>query len=422
MQSRGLARVHRELGSLWGATRHAAGYRRHPFATRYMSSARYAAALTAINSLPELASAKATPDASAAYDYFKRALEIVGKAGDPKLVIVAHGYLARHAYTIGDAATERAHRVAVIDGLRNEAAAAGADNDPETTSLLASAYNGLALTCLRVAGSESLLAAGAAADAAERHSVSAHSRVAASLHAALARPRGSEGQRMLLSAIASMEVEDDPLDIPGFASFFLGLFADEDAGGASDKECLRRLRDVIERWKGRDDFDLVEIQCATARELMRRGSRSSPDRGYSRLGRDAVDDAEDILAAALATSQRLGNKLDMSEPLLGLAILYHATKRNVEAEGLFRSVEERFSALERRKAFTVVSAELCCRMLDAFATFLSDVGRGREAEMKRARAAEIRAMFPSILGQEPHVPLWFVDSCIELYAVPQPLL
>jgi hypothetical protein len=386
-------------------------------------SARYASAVTAINSLSELSDAKATPDRWAAYDYLKRALHIVSNAGDPTLVIVANSYLARHAFAFGDGAAERNYRYHVIGGLHRAYTPddRNPENDVDSAALLANAYNGLALACLRVSGSASLNAAARAADAAVQLSVSAHSRLASSLHAALARPRGSEGQRMLLSAIAGMENQDGPLDIPGFASFFLGIFGEKDGGGPSDGDSLKRLNDLVERWRGRDDYILVEVQCATAREIISRASfHSSGPR--SPLRTDATDDAEEILGQALTTADRLGKRLDMCEPLLGLAELYHRMNRAVEAEGMFRSVEKRFSGLEQHRAFNFVSAELYCRMQRAFAAFLSDVGRSREADMKRSSLAVVQGIFPDILNTEsPHVPLWFVDRCIEHYSVPQHL-
>jgi hypothetical protein len=114
----------------------------------------------------------------------------------------------------------------------------------------------------------------------------------------------------------------------------------------------------------------------------------------------------------------MGNNLDMSEPLLGLARLYAAKGRDVEAEGLFRSVEERFSGLAEKRAFTVLPAEVFCRSMDSFSAFLENIGRRREADIKRDRTAEVRALYPEILGHTPHAPLWFVDSCIRRYCVP----
>jgi hypothetical protein len=389
---------------------------------RKLSSIRYSEAKSAISSLPELSAAKETPDASAAYGHLKRALDVVSNAGDRKLVIVAQGHLAAHCYKVGQAGVERMHRVAAIDALLLEEAESAdkKDDGDDTPALLSAAYNGLALSCLRVGDAENLLAAGAAADLAERHATTAQMRLGGSLHAALARTRGSQGQRIMLSAIAGVGGDiravdgGVSIDTPVFATLFSGMFAESDNGGPGDEAAMQKMRDGVERWAGRaDDFDMVESRCAAAREFVsRRGPDASPE------SKMRLDEAESFLTDALKQSERLGNKLDMSEPLLGLADLYAAKGRSVEAEGLYRSVEERFGGLVEKKTFTVLPAEVFCRSMDSFSAFLESVGRGREADTKRERAAKVRALYPEILGRTPHVPLWFVDSCIGFYRVP----
>jgi hypothetical protein len=228
---------------------------------RGLTSSGYTAAHAALNSLPDLAAAHETPDASAAYDHLKRALDIVSNAGDRKLVVVAHGHLATHCYKVGQAGVERMHRVAAIDALLAEAAdcADKAEELDDTNTAICAAYNGLSLSCLRVGDAEHLLAAGAAADMAERRATTAQMRLGASLHAALARPRGSEGQRIMLSAIAGVggEVVDSTngseVDVPAFANLFIGMFSESD-GGASDEAALQKMRDVVSRWSGRQDL------------------------------------------------------------------------------------------------------------------------------------------------------------------------
>jgi hypothetical protein len=382
-------------------------------ARRGLASARYAAAEAALGSLPELQAARETPDASAAYGHLKRALDVVSNVGDRKLVVVAHGHLARLCYSVGRPDVERSHRVAAIDALLQEDADARDDGEP--AALLAAAYNGLALSCLRVSGAESALAAGAAAASAEAYARSAPMRLAASLHAGLARPAGSDAQRLLLSAVARLDVAAEPgeVDVAGWADFFLAVNGVSDGGGPGDERALARMRGLLARWDERDDFDLVEAQCAAARELVRRGPDGA---GANATG---LDEAEGLLTVALKSAERLGNKLDMSEPVLGLAQLYAAKRLKVEAEGMFRSVEDRFAGLKERHAFTVLTAEVYCRALEQFAHFLGGVGRDAEAASKRKDANEVRAQFPAILGTSaPPVPLWFVDSCIEHYAVP----
>lgn len=366
---------------------------------------RYAAASSALNSLPELKSARETADASLAYSHLQRALEIVTPANDRKLVIVAHGHLARLCHSVGRAAAERAHRVAAIEALHAEAAA-GSDEDE---ALLSRAYSGLALACLRVGGDESALAASSAASAAEACAVGARGKIEAGLLGALARPQG-KGQRILLSAVGKLGGEmveeewEQGVDVAGFAEFFLAVRSEK-----GDGEALRRLDRLVDKWAGRG-FDEVEIRVAAAREYVFR------DGGMKR--------AEALLTEALGIAEKLGNKLDMSEPVLGLAVFYGAMERKIEAEGMFRSVEDRFEGLREKNAFTVLTAEIYCRAMEQFAVFLQKAGRGKEAEVKRGRASDVRALFPAVLqtGSPPHVPFWFVDSCIEHYAVPSEIM
>lgn len=405
-----------------------------PATARAFSSARYAAASAALASLPELQAARDTPDFGAAHAHLARALDIAQNAGDPRLVVVARGHLARLCHAAGRGAAEREHRVAALDVLRAEAAdvdAAAAASRAEAAELLAASCNGLALACLRVRGAESALAAGAAAAEAERaarDSGDRDARLAAALHAALACRQGADGRRVLLAAVARLGREgvvaqDDgavatgSVDAVGWADFFLAIGAPVDGGGADDVRALERMRGLVDRWTPRGGFDLVEARCAAAKELLRRGGGSS--RVPSAAKAAVVDEAEELLTAALADAERLGNKLDSSEPVLGLALVYAAKGMKVEAEGMFNSVEARFRALRERAAFTVLTAEVYCRALDEFARFLERIGRDTEAAAKRKDADEVRAQFPEILGDGgPPIPLWFVDSCIEHYAVP----
>lgn len=371
---------------------------------RALTSARYAAASSALNSLPELKSARETADASLAYSHLERALEIVTPANDRKLIIVAHGHLARLCHSVGRAAAERAHRVAAIEALHAEAA----DGSDEDEALLSRAYGGLALACLRVGGDESALAAASAASAAEACAVGARGKVEAGLLGALARPQG-KGQRILLSAVGKLggevvEKEEEGVDVAGFAEFFLAVRAEK-----GDGDALGRLDRLVDRWAGRG-FDEVEVRVAAAREYV------------FRVGE--MNRAEELLTEALGIAEKLGNKLDTSEPVLGLAVLYGAMERKIEAEGMFRSVEDRFEGLREKSAFTVLTAEIYCRAMEEFAAFLQKAGRDKEAEVKRGRASDVRALFPAVLqtGSPPHVPFWFVDSCIEHFAVPSEIM
>lgn len=392
---------------------------RPALSARFLASNRYSEAEATLNTLPELKAANETPDATAAYDHLKRALDIVSNAGDHKLVVVAHGYLAQLCYRVGQPDAEGLHRLMAIKALKEDAGleedSSTIPGDPDAAGALSNAFNGLSLCRLRANKPGNMDVASAAAKEAELYAQSASMRLAASLHKALALQRGSAEQRLVLSALSNMSGEvplgqsGEP-DVPGFATLFLALFAETDVGGPSDEKALGRLKALLSRWEDREGFDLVELQCAAARQMVTRGP--------SGAGNSAnLDAAEGLLVSALKSSERLGNKLDMAEPLLGLAHLYAAQSRKIEAEGMFRSVEERFSGLMARSAFNVLSAEVFCRVMDEFALFLDGVGRESEAESKRRDAAKLRAQFPHILGTPPPVPLWFVDSCIDHYAV-----
>lgn len=385
----------------------------HWYPRRHLASAKYEAANSALNSLPEISAAKNAPNASVAHEYLKRAFEIVSHAGDPRLVILAHGRLARHYYDVGLASAERMHRVAMIDILETEMKL---DRDDATPALLSASYNGLALSCLRVGDDEYLLAAAAAADAAGRHAASARARLSATLHSALSRPRGSESQSIMLSAItagAGFNANGlDPVDLPGFARFYEALFAKHDSGGPKDTNALTILRHLVNRWQAKDNFDLIEVECALGTQLVNRGSAESENARYA--------EAEDVLSSALSRARRVGTEIDCCEPYLAIARLYTRMRRHVEAEGLYRNIDENFTKLLDKKALSVMSADLFCRATTEYAELMGRVGRRREAEVLRNRIENVRKMFPEILSHTPHVPMWTVDSCIRQYDLPNP--
>lgn len=411
---------------------------RAPQNLRRLSSARYAAAVAALNSLPEITESENARDPSTAYDLLERALAVVAPVGDQKLVVVAHSRLARHCYATGDSERERDHRIAAINVLESELSSAspgsGNGNDDQdlefSQAQLCNAYNGLALSCLRVGTAESLVAAASAAMAAERHAVSAKQRLASSLHSALSRPPGSELQMMLLSAICGAgrtDLGDDgdsvasksspkDVDIVGYAKFFHGLLTPRDKSDEANQEALISLREVVQTWENEEKgFDVVEAQCATARELLLRAPSNDPGQVKKHQ-----EEAEGLLTTAHSIAERIGNKIDVSEPLIGFAELSQSRESFVEAEGFYRSVEERFESAVQKNAFSVASAEVYCRSLAGFAQLLRRVGRVREAETKDEKAHQVKSLCPAILMHQPHVPMWFVESCTEQYEVPQP--
>lgn len=382
---------------------------------RYLSSARYQAANSALNSLPEISAAQEAPNPYVARDHLKRALEIVSNTGDPRLVILAHGRMANVYFELGLASVERSHRVAMIDLLEEELKHG---SDEATPELLSAAYNALALSCLRVGDNEHLLAAGAAAEAAGRNAISVSARLSATLNTAISRPPGSESQRVLLSAVTAGAGQHADItksyDLPGFARYFSGLFATCDAGGPHDISALDSLRELRSRWESKNDWDLVEVECTLARQLTKRQDR--------RNDTERFNEAEEILSSALSRARELGSELDTCEVLLAIAELYAIMRRSLEAEGLFRRIDEHMGKLYEKRAFSVASADLFCRASSKFAELMKRLNREREAEILTAKLSDVRNLFPEVLSRPPHIPLWTVDSCIRLYDLPNPFL
>lgn len=130
---------------------------------------------------------------------------------------------------------------------------------------------------------------------------------------------------------------------------------------------------------------------------------------------------------AVRVAADVGTELDKGEPLLALAELYLRTGRVVEAEGLYRSIEERFEPVRSRRMFSVASAEFYARAMDKYALFLESVSfngikRGREGEMKRVKGEEVRDLFPEVLRGDAAVPVWVVDSLLPWFELPVPRL
>lgn len=398
-------------------------------ALRAMHSARPHApieeAARAVAALGEVREASQSADAAVVRVLLGRVLDVVragagGRGLGGMHEAVAHGYLARHFHAVGDVAAERGHRLGVVECLQAEAA--GADEG----GLVCQGYNALALACLRMHDAEGQLAAAAAAAAAERAAVTSGLRLSSALHAALARERGGEDQMLMLSALAAVggtagaSGEQSGLDVPGFARLFSGVFARTSASESADADAIDQLRALIVRWDARKDFDLVEALCCGGEQLV---LRSRGNAAY-------LDQAEDFYTRALRLTDEIrGSALDRCEPLLGLAQLYAARGKPVEAEGLFRAVEEPFAAPLAKRAFTVSAADVYCRAMNAFAEFLDKCewnGRTRETEAakKREQASGVQAMFPSVLDAtaRPLVPLWYIDSAMPHFELPQPQL
>lgn len=207
--------------------------------------------------------------------------------------------------------------------------------------------------------------------------------------------------RALLSALVAVDDREvDVLDIPGFARLFLALHGGQGVDRADHAKAL------VVRWEGRGGFDYVEALCTAATVVDEEGD---------------PDLAEDLLVKGLRVAGDIGNDLDKSEPLLRMAGVYERTGRAVEAEGLYRSVEERFAKVWEKRMFTVSSADVYARAMQRFGEFLDRVefnGRTREKEgqAKRERAREVREIYPEVLGEgQPCVPFWVVDSILPYF-------
>lgn len=340
---------------------------------------------------------------------------------------VVHSLLARHYHRVGDLTNERAHRLDAISALWQDASGnESTDNahvgdersvPEEYRALIATSHIALAVSCLRAPGAEALLAASAAASTAERFAFTENQRLASSLLTALSSGRGSPRQKLMLSALTAMDVDPTTaaVDVPGFARYFLATLGGE--GKAADKSATDNAHALVVRWDQRGGFDFIEALCAAADVICQQEGKSN------------WEQANDLLERAVKEAGRIGNDLDKGEPLLGMAKLYVRRGRIVEAEGMFRSVEERFEPLRSRMAFTVSSADLYCRNMEAFADFLSRVEfngrlREREGDVKREKMAPVRDMYASILNgtEERNAPLWFVDSVLPHFEIPAPLV
>lgn len=227
---------------------------------------------------------------------------------------------------------------------------------------------------------------------------------------ALSAPRGSRVATTLCTALLNLEndeKDDRVLDVVGFARVGMMLRAEGEDAKADHAKAL------VVRWEG-GGYDFVEALCMAADCVKKVGEREL---------------AEDLLGRALRVAGELGNELDKSEALLGLAVLYEERGNIIEAEGLYRAIEERFDKVRENDRFTVSSADVYCRAVERFASFLeraevNGVKRDKEATLRRQRAAEVRALFPEVLG-EPRgdaVPLWVVDSLLPHFELPAPAL
>ena len=215
----------------------------------------------------------------------------------------------------------------------------------------------------------------------------------------------------MLSALTAVDNRppSSTIDVPGFARYFLSNLPP-----SSSLDPLDHAEALLVRWDSHPGFDHVEALVSAARVTMKlRGS-------------DGFAQAHDYLTRALKEVDNIGNELDKAEPLLALAELYAEKGSVVEAEGLFRSVEQRFEPAVKRSAFTVASAAVYCKSMSAFAAFLERVEfngktREREAKDKREKMVKVKDVFPEVLaGAEQNVPLWFVESVMPHFDMPIP--
>lgn len=121
---------------------------------------------------------------------------------------------------------------------------------------------------------------------------------------------------------------------------------------------------------------------------------------------------------AVNVAADIGNDLDKSEPLLALAAMSENDGRIVEAEGLYRAVEERLDNVREKTGFSLAAADVYVRGLERFAAFLARAqwngkSREREAQVRLEKVGQVRGAFGDLLCEgERRAPLWIVESLL----------
>lgn len=359
-----------------------------------------------VRQLPEVTSARSAGAPALAGAELARARAILEQANaDPAAVAVAAHLEALNAHARGKLRAELSARSATVAALR-AADSLGTERAP----LVSAAAAARAIASLRGpdAGAAALLAADAATAATD-----AHTRLTAELAGAAAAPdtRAAAARLSAVAALAPAPPKNGP-DVGGLAR---ALLAARDNSSA-----VEQLTALVTRWDASRpaSFDYVEALVAGGRARAREAEGME---GESK--RKAWAAAEDLMAKALQVAGAVGNELDKAEALLGIAQLYARRGNVVEAEGLFRSVEERFAAPIERDCISVSAAAVYVRAMHSYALFLENCEfagrkRTREGEVVRAKGEVVRDVFGEILAMKSVAPLWIVDSLLPSLELP----
>lgn len=366
--------------------------------------------------LPEVSNARSSgsPALSGAELTRARAILVQAKANPVSVAIVAH-LEALNCHARGLFTAEMRARTATVDALLDSSSASVLGD--EQSPLISAAASARAVASLR--GFDSSFATSAASFAAN-HAVCPHTRLTAELCGAASQIKDEESAaRARLSAITALapsgeKIKSQDPDLGGLAR---AIGATTESSESNDE-----LRGLVVRWDSNRPatFDYVEALVATGKAITRESiSISNDDERRKRL----ESEAEDFLAKALEVSGTIGNELDKAEALLAIAQLYARKGNIVEAEGLFRSVEERFAKGIERDAITVSAAGVYVRTMNAYGQFLENSEfagnkRTKEAELVRTKEKQVRETFKEILDGNNVAPLWVVDSLLPSLEMP----
>lgn len=225
-----------------------------------------------------------------------------------------------------------------------------------------------------------------------------------------------ERGKVVVQGVAKMAngIDVCGVDVAGWANVFVGLASGGVEGG-------NLLKAVAQKWESRLDekveqdknllFQTVELLCAAGKLMV-------PDEE----GKDG--DAIEIFQKALKLSKKGGGPLDVAEPLLCLADLYVKRGEPVMAEGLYRSIEDKFRPLLEKRAFTVSAADVFARAMDGYSRLLTamefnGMKRTKEGTIMAQRASEARGLFPQVFENERVAPLYYIDALMpKLASVP----
>ncbi len=360
--------------------------------------------------LPEVSNARSSgsPALSGAELTRARAILVQAKANPVSVAIVAH-LEALNCHARGLFTAEMRARSATIEALLDSSSSDVLDN--EQAPLVSAVAAARALASLR--GFDSAFAT-SASNFAANHAVCTQTRLAAEFCGAASQMKDDPtAARARLSAIVALAPPGDKIkpqdaDLGGLARA---------VGGTTDE-----LRGLVVRWDScrPATFDYVEALVAMGKALAREAFTLPND---DEKRKSLESEAEDFMAKALEVSGTIGNEMDKAEALLAIAQLYARQGNIVEAEGLFRSVEDRFAKGIERDAFSVSAASVYVRTMDAYGRFLENsefAGRKRtkEAELIRAKEQRVRETFKEVLDGRNVAPLWVVDSLLPSLEMP----